>query len=50
MSHTLMFYWFEPALYFDPVFKFPESTEKAWIIYSIYRYYRSCIDIYDSEK
>jgi hypothetical protein len=28
--HTLMFYWFEPVLYLDPVskFRFPESTER----------------------
>jgi hypothetical protein len=28
ISHMLMFYWFEPALYLDPVAKFPESTKK----------------------
>jgi hypothetical protein len=29
ISHILMFYWFEPVLYLDPVstFKFPETTE-----------------------
>jgi hypothetical protein len=26
-SHILMFYWFEPVLYLDPVSKFPETTE-----------------------
>jgi hypothetical protein len=25
----LMFYWFEPVLYLDPVSKFPETTEKS---------------------
>jgi hypothetical protein len=30
ISHTLMFYWFEPVLYLDPVskFRFPETTER----------------------
>jgi hypothetical protein len=28
ISHVLMFYWFEPVLYLDSVFKFPETTEK----------------------
>jgi hypothetical protein len=28
ISHILMFYWFEPVLYLDPVSKFPETTEK----------------------
>ena len=28
ISHLLMFYWFEPVLYLDPVSKFPETTEK----------------------
>jgi hypothetical protein len=23
-----MFYWFEPVLHLDPVFKFPETTER----------------------
>jgi hypothetical protein len=27
ISHILMFYWFEPVLYLDPVSKFPETTE-----------------------
>jgi hypothetical protein len=27
ISHILMIYWFEPVLYFDPVAKFPETTE-----------------------
>jgi hypothetical protein len=29
ISHILMFYWFEPVLYLDPVstFQFPETTE-----------------------
>jgi hypothetical protein len=27
-SHIVMFYWFEPVLYLDPVSKFPETTEK----------------------
>jgi hypothetical protein len=26
ISHILMFYWFKPVLYLDPVFKFPETT------------------------
>jgi hypothetical protein len=26
-SHIVMFYWFEPALYLDPVTKFPETTK-----------------------
>jgi hypothetical protein len=28
ISHLLMFYWLGPALYLDPVSKFPETTEK----------------------
>jgi hypothetical protein len=28
ISHILMFYWFEPVLYLDPVSKFPETTVK----------------------
>jgi hypothetical protein len=28
MSHILMFDWFEPALYLDPISKFPETTER----------------------
>jgi hypothetical protein len=30
ISHIMMFYWFEPALYLDPVskFQFPETTER----------------------
>jgi hypothetical protein len=28
ISHILMFYWFEPVLYLDPITKFPETTEK----------------------
>jgi hypothetical protein len=28
ISHMLMFYWFEPVLYLDPVSKFPETTER----------------------
>jgi hypothetical protein len=28
MSHMLMFYWFEPVLFLDPVSKFPETTER----------------------
>jgi hypothetical protein len=30
ISHILMFYWFEPVLYLDPVskFKYPETTER----------------------
>jgi hypothetical protein len=30
ISHILMFYWFEPGLYLDPVskFRFPETTER----------------------
>jgi len=28
ISHILMFYWFEPVLYLDPVAKFPETTER----------------------
>jgi hypothetical protein len=30
ISHMLMFYWFEPVLYLDPVskFRFPETTER----------------------
>jgi hypothetical protein len=28
ISHIVMFYWFEPVLYLDPVVKFPETTEK----------------------
>ena len=28
ISHILMFYWFEPVLYLDPVSKFPETTER----------------------
>jgi hypothetical protein len=28
ISHILMFYWFEPVLYLDPVASFPETTEK----------------------
>jgi hypothetical protein len=27
MPHILIFYWFEPVLYFDPVSKLPETTE-----------------------
>jgi hypothetical protein len=29
--HILMFYWFEPVLYLDPVskFPFPETTERS---------------------
>ena len=27
ISHVLMFYWFEPVIYLDPVSKFPETTE-----------------------
>jgi hypothetical protein len=26
--HILMFYWFEPVVYLDPVSKFPETTER----------------------
>jgi hypothetical protein len=31
ISHILMFYWFEPVLYLDPVskFRFPETTERS---------------------
>jgi hypothetical protein len=29
ICHILMFYWFEPVLYLDPVSKFPETTEKT---------------------
>ena len=28
ISHILMFHWFEPVLYLDPVSKFPETTER----------------------
>jgi hypothetical protein len=28
ISHILMYYWFEPVLYLDPVATFPETTEK----------------------
>jgi hypothetical protein len=30
ISHILMFYWFEPVLYLDPVskFQYPETTER----------------------
>jgi hypothetical protein len=28
ISHILMFYWFEPVMYLDPVSKFPETTER----------------------
>jgi hypothetical protein len=28
ISRILMFYWFEPVLYLDPVSKFPETTER----------------------
>jgi hypothetical protein len=30
ISHILMFYWFEPLLYLDPVskFQYPETTER----------------------
>ena len=28
ISHILMFYWFEPVLYLDPVSRFPETTER----------------------
>jgi hypothetical protein len=28
ICHILMFYWFEPVLYLDPVSKFPETTER----------------------
>jgi hypothetical protein len=28
ISHILIFYWFEPVLYLDPVSKFPETTER----------------------
>jgi hypothetical protein len=28
ISHILMFYWFEPVPYLDPVSKFPETTER----------------------
>jgi hypothetical protein len=30
MSYILMFYWFEPVLYLDPVskFQYPETTER----------------------
>jgi hypothetical protein len=28
ISDILMFYWFEPVLYLDPVSKFPETTER----------------------
>jgi hypothetical protein len=28
ISHILMFYWFEPVLYLDPVSKFRETTER----------------------
>jgi hypothetical protein len=30
ISHILMFYWFEPVLYLDPVstFQFPETKER----------------------
>jgi hypothetical protein len=28
ISHILMFYWFEPVLYLDPVSKFPETTKR----------------------
>jgi hypothetical protein len=28
ISHMLMFYWFEPVLYLDPVSKFPETKER----------------------
>jgi hypothetical protein len=31
ISHIVMFYWFEPVLYLDPVskFQFPETTERT---------------------
>jgi hypothetical protein len=28
ISHMVMFYWFEPVLYLDPVSKFPETTDR----------------------
>jgi hypothetical protein len=28
ISHILMFYWFDPVLYLDPVSTFPETTER----------------------
>jgi hypothetical protein len=28
ISHILIFYWFEPVLYLDPVSNFPETTER----------------------
>jgi hypothetical protein len=28
ISHILMFYWFKPVLYLDPVSKFSETTKK----------------------
>jgi hypothetical protein len=28
ISHILIFYWFEPVLYLDPVSKFPETIER----------------------
>jgi hypothetical protein len=30
ISHILMFYWFEPVLYLDPVSEFPETTKNPW--------------------
>jgi hypothetical protein len=29
ICHIVMFYWFEPVLYLDPVAKFPETTKKG---------------------
>jgi hypothetical protein len=39
ISHMLMFYWFEPVLYLDPVskFEFPVTHRKAWILCRICR-------------
>jgi hypothetical protein len=28
MSHILIFYWFEPVMYLNPVSKFPQTTER----------------------
>jgi hypothetical protein len=28
ISHILIFYWFEPVLYLDPISKFPETTKR----------------------
>jgi hypothetical protein len=52
ISHILMFYWFEPVLYLDPVskFEFLETTERPGYFVGFADNGRRCTDIQDFEK